>query len=415
MTPSSATGSTMKQAATRYYLSLITLLISLVVASSFLGFTFRTNALFDTLLLEEARAFDKEVSLLRGWVMGHGGIYVVDGDHATRPTRRIIGQGGEVLTQRNASEVVSELSRLSRDAGIVRFGAIALTPINPLNRADAFEREGLERLRAGAAEVHEYQDLDGRRVYRYLSPLLTERKCLGCHEDGSFQAGRVDGALSFILPADAIENQKRLNWIWMSLSGLSVILLIGLMVWVLSRRFIRKLSEADRRLEQLAAEDMLTGLFNRRYGMERLETELARCRRRNHPLSLAMIDIDHFKRINDTLGHMAGDHGLAQLAATLRSQLRRHDIAFRYGGEEFVLILPETDADQALQGLERLRARVEGLQVRSPGQPDYSLTISIGIAQWHPAMSGDTLLERADRALYAAKEEGRNRCRVHAP
>ena len=156
--------------------------------------------------------------------------------------------------------------------------------------------------------------------------------------------------------------------------------------------------------------DPLTGLFNRRYLEESLERELARCQRRSLPLAVLMIDLDHFKRFNDTHGHDGGDALLSQVGRLLQSQSRAEDIACRFGGEEFTLILPEMDADGAYERAQRVRELVEGLQVWHLRETLTPVTASIGLA-WCPgdARASADLLRVADMALYRAKREGRNR------
>jgi diguanylate cyclase (GGDEF)-like protein len=399
---------------TQRYLGLIVLLISLVVASSFLGFTYRTNALFDTLMLEEARAFQKEITQVRRWVRESGGVYVRRGDINADPKSIVIDQDGEVLQRRNTSEVTQELSHLSHQAGIVQFGSISLAPLNPLNQPDDFERSGLARLRNGEAEIYGYGVIDGRLVFRYMSPLITHWKCLDCHSDGSFQAGRVDSALTFRIPAGAIDMEKHRNRVWMALSGTGVIGLVSLSIWLLSRRFVHQLVDADQRLEKLAAEDALTHLFNRRMGMELLKTELTRCKRKDQFLSVALLDIDHFKRINDKMGHLVGDEALQAMADLIRRQLREYDNVFRYGGEEFVLVMPDTSASQAMKIAERLRATVEDSKITTSHHEPLDITVSIGVEQFQAGMDLDTLLIHADKALYDAKESGRNCCVLYS-
>ncbi|MET0101846.1 MAG: diguanylate cyclase [Sedimenticola sp.] len=403
-----------KRRATRRYLGFITLLVSLVVASSFLGFTIRANALFDTLLLEEGRAFHQELLLVRRWVREHGGVYIRQGGVDTKLKRTVVDSDGEVLLQRNASEVTQELSQLSHESGIIRFGSTTFNPLNPVNKPDAFERDGLERLRAGSKEVYGFDEIDGVLEFRYMSPLVTKPKCVKCHTDGSFQVGRVDSALTSHIPAASIMKEKQVNRMWMAASAISVILLVSISIWLLARRFIRQLTDADRRLERLAAEDALTGLYNRRMGMELLKAEQARCKRKERPLSVALLDIDHFKRINDEMGHLVGDEGLRGLADMIRCQLREYDISFRYGGEEFVVILPETDGPQAMIVAERLRQMVEGSEIETSSGEPLTFTVSIGICQQGTEGELKTLLDHADEALYAAKNSGRNRCVLYS-
>lgn len=168
-----------------------------------------------------------------------------------------------------------------------------------------------------------------------------------------------------------------------------------------------ELKAANTRLERLAVLDGLTGLFNHRHFQESLAQEVARCRRSNAPMALLMCDVDHFKRLNDTLGHPAGDEVLREIAAVLVSALRVTDLCARYGGEEFAMILPDTNAADAGFVAERVRRSVETTFTGTPARR--SVTISVGSAAW-PAdgATPEALLSAADRALYEAKHGGRN-------
>ncbi len=163
-------------------------------------------------------------------------------------------------------------------------------------------------------------------------------------------------------------------------------------------------------LGEQATRDSMTGLFNRRFLNEYLELELLRAMRDGRPLTVMMLDVDHFKRFNDTFGHKAGDLVLQEVAATLRAQTRGSDIACRFGGEELVVVSPETSCDQAMPRAEQIRKAIEDLIVIGEGQPLGKITISIGVAS-APENGYDAteLLRAADEALYAAKQAGRNR------
>ena len=161
--------------------------------------------------------------------------------------------------------------------------------------------------------------------------------------------------------------------------------------------------------------DVVTGWNNRRYLVVRLAEELARSRRDGTRLVCLMLDVDHFKRVNDTYGHAAGDVVLRELAQRIESQVRASDVAARYGGEEFVVLLPDTDVAAAQRLAERIRAAVGGAPIDLPGGPSITITASIGIAEVTPRQAdrdlktlGDSLLARADVALYAAKSAGRD-------
>ena len=175
-------------------------------------------------------------------------------------------------------------------------------------------------------------------------------------------------------------------------------------------RFSNELSVANKRLQQQALTDALTELPNRRAAMERLEQEWALTRRGERALSCMMLDIDHFKKINDTFGHQLGDEALKQVADVLRKTARAQDVVCRYGGEEFLAICPDSAAEAAFQAAERMRVAVESLHVAAADGRHVPLTISIGVAEKTKTMSGTSeLVNRADDSLYAAKAQGRNR------
>lgn len=158
-------------------------------------------------------------------------------------------------------------------------------------------------------------------------------------------------------------------------------------------------------VKQLAITDVLTSLYNRRHTMERLEDEIEKSKRYENPLSVMMIDVDHFKRINDEFGHLSGDVVLKKIAESIIKTLRDFDIVGRFGGEEFLVVLPNTSIDDAFSAAERIRKNVESLKL---SKKDITVSVSIGVCQW----SGDelkNLLSEADRLLYSAKANGRNR------
>jgi len=160
------------------------------------------------------------------------------------------------------------------------------------------------------------------------------------------------------------------------------------------------------RLQQQALTDPLTGCFNRRFLQMQLEREVQLAARSRQSVSVLMLDIDHFKRVNDNHGHDAGDEALRLIAGALRSELRGVDTCARYGGEEFAIVLPQADAEGALTVAERLRERVAELRIPTVGH----VTASLGLATFPThVQSRDLLVTAADRALYRAKREGRNR------
>jgi diguanylate cyclase (GGDEF)-like protein len=170
----------------------------------------------------------------------------------------------------------------------------------------------------------------------------------------------------------------------------------------------QKLKEAYRRIEELAELDELTGAFNRRCIMRMLEEEISRGQRMGSPCSIALIDLDFFKRINDAFGHPTGDEVLRTFAISVFANIRNIDRFGRYGGEEFLLILPDTTEESAAHMLDRLRGIVAELDW-SAFSPGMQVTISAGLATLRQNETSDTFLARADNALYASKARGRNR------
>jgi diguanylate cyclase (GGDEF)-like protein len=170
-----------------------------------------------------------------------------------------------------------------------------------------------------------------------------------------------------------------------------------------------ELKKALLRIEQLAIRDELTGVFNRRYLMESIKNEKVRSERSGAAFSICILDIDHFKKVNDTYGHLAGDEILKTVAKTASLALRQSDYFGRYGGEEFVMVLTGSVLEYALSTAKRVRMQIEALRFDTI-DPDLRITVSIGIAVSNSDEETSHTFKRADKALYRAKEEGRNRC-----
>jgi diguanylate cyclase (GGDEF)-like protein len=181
------------------------------------------------------------------------------------------------------------------------------------------------------------------------------------------------------------------------------------------QREVEERMKAQALAEHLAITDSLTGLFNRRQLLELAEREIQHANRYERTLSLIIFDLDHFKRVNDTFGHAAGDKVLVTISRFVQNTVRKCDIIGRYGGEEFALLLPETEGHKALIMFERIRRTIEEMKIELDG-PVASVTISAGIAEVNLASRRDSLgelLDRADKALYAAKAAGRNQTKIY--
>jgi diguanylate cyclase (GGDEF)-like protein len=223
-------------------------------------------------------------------------------------------------------------------------------------------------------------------------------------------------------------------WVWrvgaLGITGVALttffILLAALGMAALDKRLFRELeashlallevqkslTEANLKLTDLSIRDGLTGIFNRRHFDDILEAEWRRAVRFRRPLSLLMMDVDHFKALNDTYGHPRGDHCLREIAGLLEKGPRRgYDLVARIGGEEFAVLLPGAEADGAQRIAEIIRAKVQSLDIANKMSPSGFLTVSIGVSSWMPRSSdiAEDMMREADEALYAAKRLGRNR------
>jgi diguanylate cyclase (GGDEF)-like protein len=197
-------------------------------------------------------------------------------------------------------------------------------------------------------------------------------------------------------------------------TSLQFVLMLLPLIWALAHygrivaSLVRNTSTRVSNLQSLAATDVLTGLVNRRQFNHQLDSEIARAKRYRGPLSLALFDIDDFKKVNDFYGHPTGDRILQELGKLISGNVRESDTSARYGGEEFALILPETGQIDAYELLERLRAMIERTVFCLPDNP-MTVTISVGVAQLDPEHAESyELIEKADAALYQAKKQGKN-------
>lgn len=215
---------------------------------------------------------------------------------------------------------------------------------------------------------------------------------------------RLAGTLPQSVDIQSIMDSNQVQATTFLLSTIAIVLIsLGLVLMSKER--------ADERNRTLALQDELTGLSNRRYIQETLTQQLALAQRGDRALTLLMIDIDFFKHINDTFGHLSGDKALRALADCIRGRLRAQDMAGRWGGEEFLVVLPDTDVHGAAILAEQLRQTVEQTRFESADGRPMQFTISIGLhaRRLSPAEGVDDMVDTADRAMYLAKQKGRNR------
>jgi diguanylate cyclase (GGDEF)-like protein len=204
----------------------------------------------------------------------------------------------------------------------------------------------------------------------------------------------------------------------MALILAGLILLLGA-VYLFIGQLLRRINETQRQLVELATIDDLSELYNRRYFFERFHQEMERSKRYQRPLSCIIMDIDNFKQVNDTHGHLAGDQVLADIAGILKKNCRQSDLAGRYGGEELILLLPETEAAGAMIIAERIREMIEQHRTVDEKGAVIGVTVSMGVASLSGmALKGldknERIIQYADDALLQAKKDGRNRIEFYS-
>ncbi len=399
-----------------FLLSIILTFVAVVLAA-FTGLVLNGERAIREGHLMRGRALFGSIVLTRKWNALHGGVFVekapgmLSNPWLENPDRH--GDDGTVYTKKNPALMTREISEIAEREGGFRFHITSLKPLNPANVADPFEREALASFERGATEASTRTENDGKPWYRYMAPLLVEKPCLGCHAKQGYRIGDVRGGISVSFGTVEAESAiHRARWAGVGFALLTAALLI-LLVWRMVSGLHGRVVAAESRIRVMALTDELTGLANRRQAGELLLQEVARSARYGRPVSLILFDIDHFKKVNDTYGHEAGDAVLRSVARTAAGALRKTDLGGRWGGEEFLAILPETDAAGARVLAERLRAALDGLRTPYAGR-ELHVTVSSGISTWAPAAPStaaveiDVLLRQADEALYRAKDAGRN-------
>ena len=406
------------------YLTSIGLLICLVVLSVFWGFYYRSTELIEKQLLYQGSSFFQEIVLTRQWVAQHDGVYVrlEPGIEPNPYLLKVPGlkvvirdESGQPYMLKNPALITREISELAAQKGMFRFHITSLDPLNPANAPDPFETESLRKFAAGVNENSAYESSDGEVYFRYMAPLVTEKSCLVCHAQQGYKEGDIRGGISVTSSATETAVKIGESRVFLMLAAALIVLLILTIIYLVARSFIKELKTAETKLVEMATQDFLTGLLNRRETFHRLDEELQRSRRLATPFSVLLLDLDHFKQVNDVHGHSAGDLVLQAVAAALRQGVRPYDLCCRYGGEEFLVILPETALEAAAGIAERLRHDIENLKIAVTKKTDLRITASIGAATLVGNESIDQLIARADEAMYNAKASGRNRVSLADP
>lgn len=421
----------------------------------------------DDIFLNEARIIFKLVQNFRAWNVMHGGVYVFlkPGEktnpylYEVRPEAgkkadmeaEITTSNGRILTLKNPALMTREIADLVSASENFKFKLTSLKLINPVNAPDAFEREAMQGMKLASDEKYGFEQINGETYFRYVAPLVIKDACLKCHGFQGFKVGDIHGAVSVSFPADTKQHDLLVIY-----AGLVMYIAITLLVIFILRLFVTKpiirlaafseklgLDEADysslvkgedevgqltrtlmaanqrindqqHELKELAVtldeqsrRDSLTTLHNRRHLMLESGQWFARAKRAKSSISVLMLDIDHFKEINDRHGHIVGDKVLQHFSEFLKEMVREYDMLVRFGGEEFLVLLPDTGREEAVALAERIRKEIEAAPV-TIGLLNIKFTVSIGVYT-DTDCNLETAISKSDKALYKAKEGGRNR------
>jgi diguanylate cyclase (GGDEF)-like protein len=400
--------------AAMFYMNLC-LLISLVIVAIYLGIYLRNNRLLLDSVKQQAAAYFDLIVRVRRWNAGFGGIYVEKrAGVESNPYLREVGiepdvptADGRIFTLKNPALMTKEVSRILSEHNGIAFHITSLKLLNQENAPDPFEQRALESFEKGGWEFFEIEQGGGGPLFRYMAPLVVEQSCQKCHVKFAYAIGDIRGGISVSIPFAKIEQDMALNrQVIIALSFVTLTLLL-VSAYLMLNQLIGKIETVQRALLEASITDELTGLRNRRFLMARLLEEFERARRQGTAMGFLMIDLDHFKGVNDNHGHPVGDLVLKSVAQAIPEILRDYDIAGRYGGEEFSVVAPGINMEGLVALAERIRKRIEELAIHDNGL-SLRVTVSIGASSLVGDDTVETLLARADDALYQAKRDGRN-------
>ncbi len=399
--------------------SLVLLVFAMGLA---LGLFIRNRQLINSMVEERAASHFRNIVLARQWNADYGGVFVekTEGMESNPYLENpdILSVDGQTYTKKNPALMTREISELAMSDSLYSFHITSLKPLNPGNNPDSFEVQALQQFEEGVSVAQMKVHKGDQTYYRYMGPLVTEESCLQCHAVQGYQVGDIRGGISVLFDITEIEDNLRTNNIFIFIFSIaSVLILIGL-TYIFVRRLMQRLNAANREIREMAITDSLTKLYNRRYFFTQLKDEFLRIKRHKRNLSCIMLDIDFFKKFNDTYGHQTGDEVLREVAKVVNDQARATDLVARYGGEEFVVMLPETDDKGAVVFGEKIREAVDEKIMEADDGTKLHVTVSVGVC----AMATEEIvkiedesliIKYADEALYKAKENGRNRVELY--
>ncbi|MEA3363535.1 MAG: diguanylate cyclase [Thermodesulfobacteriota bacterium] len=400
----------------KYAIAAIILWSAVISLSLYVNYQLNSKHLMDIGTTIARSSFEKDI-LYRRWNAAQGGVYAKESEltipnqYLYVPERDISTPAGTQLTMINPAYMTRQVHEIGQRKNGIQGHITSLNPIRPENKPDSWEKQALESFEQGIKEVSSIEIMNGESYLRWMKPLITEQRCLQCHQKQGYKLGQIRGGISQSVPMSLLDNVMKgtLNALWFK--HLSIWLIGSLFIYYFYRALLQKtvaLSKANQKLGELALTDVLTGLPNRRYAMQILEQLWAESLENNTSLACLMIDADGFKEINDSYGHDAGDIVLRKLAKELQYSVRTDDIVCRLGGDEFLIICPDTNKKGAMNIANITHANISELTIKVEGGA-WQGSISVGVAVKTDSMKTlEELIKAADHGVYAAKEAGKN-------
>ena len=398
------------------------------------------QAISERILFEQASTLFNNIVTIRKWNSDHGAIYVKAHENI-QPNpylkdNHTFTKDNELLIKINPAWMTRQISELSNKKEKYYFKITSLKPINPNNTPDKFEKTALENLKRNKTKEF-YTSLESDK-FNFMGALKVEPSCLECHTTQGYSIGDTIGGLRVSIPInnylenmEIVESKTSLLYV---ITIFTSIIFITIVTFTINSIYVRELNimklnktleakvhqrtkelkRANKKLLEISSMDFLTNIPNRRHFFDIGNKSFHLAKRENQNLSIICIDIDYFKNINDTYGHNIGDEILKLVAEKMNKFIRKSDILARTGGEEFTILLNNTDANSAFILAEKLRIAIEN-SIYESKELKIKTTISLGISELRENDEElDSIINRADKALYKAKEANRNKTIIYS-
>lgn len=389
----------------------------------------------ENILFQQSSTLFDNIVTVRKWSSDHGAIYV-KAHEGIEPNpylenNHTYTKDNELLIKVNPAWMTRQLSEMSNKTEKYYFKITSSDPINPINTPDDFEKKALKDLEKNKDKEF-YTNIEQDK-YNLLGSLKVEPSCLECHAHQNYKVGDIIGGLRISVPTDSYKQnieilESKTNFLF-TITIITSFVFIFIIVFTINSIYSREINitklnktlekkvnirtkelrDANKKLIEISTKDYLTNIPNRRHFFEIGTKSLHIAKRESIHLSVICIDIDFFKNINDTYGHNIGDEILKLISKNMNEYIRKSDILARIGGEEFAILLNNTNEENAFVLAEKIRTQVES-SIYKNDKIEIKTTISLGISQLRAEDDDlDSIIIRADKALYEAKNTGRNK------